>query len=182
MVRIRRPVERAATSGFARDAVLVDRGVAVELGEVDVELAVGLVARVEGEPQETLLVALGDHVRDIEERGRVEDAVLDDADLAALFDDEQPTRAIAGAGHEDRLGEPGHDLLERTTGRAVALEAPSLAGPALVAPALVAPRLRTRPKAAARADEPGEPAACVRHRPMMDVRAVRGKADHRTRR
>ena len=103
MVRSRRELVRTATSGFVEETLYcVDRHVAALEGPVDVEGAVGLVARVEREPEQSPLTAVADHVRDVEEGGRQQDAVLDDPDPAGLLDHEQAAAAVPGA--RDEIG------------------------------------------------------------------------------
>ena len=51
----------------------------------------------EGDAEQAALAAGREPLGDVDEWRREQDAVLDDPDRAALFDDEQPTRAVAGA-------------------------------------------------------------------------------------
>ena len=55
----------------------------------------------EGEPQETALVAAGDELTEIEKRRAKDDSPVEHHDLAGLLDDEQPPRTITcmGDGH-----------------------------------------------------------------------------------
>ena len=94
----------------ARAVVLGDGQVAVvPPGEVQEEPAIDLVVGMEGDPQQAALAAGRDEVGDVDERGRQERAVLDDADPATLLDDEEPPAAVARADDLDRGVEPGDD-------------------------------------------------------------------------
>ena len=77
-----------------------------------VEETVGGVVGVESQPQETTLVAGGDQRAQIQKRSRQQGAVVQNADLAQFLNDKQPPRAVAGVGHQDRVGETGGDRLE----------------------------------------------------------------------
>ena len=84
----------------ARTAVLVDRDVAIALArEVEVELAVGRERRMEGDAEQAALAARRESVVDVDEGRREQDAGLDDANLATLFDDEQAVRTVRRVGH-----------------------------------------------------------------------------------
>ena len=74
-----------------------DHRVAVNVGIVNHEAAVGGVRRVEGQAEETLLAAGRDLVGQVEEGRRQQRPVLHDPDGAAFLDDEQARRRPAGA-------------------------------------------------------------------------------------
>ena len=92
-----------------RDVELHDEGVAVgmEVGEVDVEQAIVLEIRVEGESEHALLqvVTLDKHAQ-VEERVGQEIAILvDDPDAADALDHEEPAAAVIGRRDVDRVGQ-----------------------------------------------------------------------------
>jgi hypothetical protein len=87
-----------------------DHRVAVDVGVVDEEEAVLGVARVERQAEEAALAAAADEVADVEERLRPHVRRLQDADPAALLDDEEA--GIAGVGDGHRLGETIGDRLQ----------------------------------------------------------------------
>ena len=74
---------------------------------------VGLEVRVEGQAEQAALAPVFDLPGDVHEESRLQDPVLDHPDGAALLDDEQPVRAVAGAGDLGRRQEAVGDVVER---------------------------------------------------------------------
>ena len=84
-----------------------DDGVAVVVGVVDVDAAVGREVRRERDAEQPALAAGGDERA--ARRGRAWRTTRPSRmtrDLAALLDDEQPTRAVARVGQVERLRKP----------------------------------------------------------------------------
>src|SRR4051794_33599811 len=86
----------------------------MEVGEVDVEAAIVLVVRVEGQPEHSLLqvVAL-DQRAQVEERIGQKIAILvDDPDEPGPLDDKEPAATVVGRRDVDRIGQATGDLDE----------------------------------------------------------------------
>ena len=87
-------------------------GVAVVVGVVHKDAAVGGIAGVEGDAEEALLVGLGAHAVGYVEKGIVADlTVLHDQNPALLLNNEEPAAGVAGMADENGAIETaGHDL------------------------------------------------------------------------
>jgi hypothetical protein len=96
-----------------RAAVLLDDGVAVDVGVVHEELAAGLIARMEREPEQAALAAGRDLRMEVEERRRLEDPVPDQPDPASLLDHKQPAAVAGRLRDEDGLAQAAGDFDER---------------------------------------------------------------------
>ena len=78
-----------------------DDGIALQIGVVDVEAAVLTEARMEGQAEQALLVALrSDAARDIQEGFRKQLSLFDDSNAAGLLDHKQTP--VAGLLQVDR--------------------------------------------------------------------------------
>src|SRR5207302_6816197 len=95
--------------GVAAQVVARDHRVAAVVRVVDEEEPARLVVGREGDAQEPPLATAGDLARDVEERGRLKDVVLDDADAPRLLDHEHAVRIEPGGRHRGRLLEPRRD-------------------------------------------------------------------------
>jgi hypothetical protein len=95
---------------IARHAVPRDDRVALQVGVIDVEEAVFLVARMKGEAEEAALAAAGDAAGDVEEWIGEEAGAVPHADFAALLDDEEAR--VARMRDRNGLRGAGHDRLE----------------------------------------------------------------------
>ena len=109
--------------------VLDDRLVAVGVGVEDVEEPAGGVVGRERDRQQPLLGAGRDLVGHVEERRAERLAVLDDADLPALLDHEQPAVVLRRRGHVDGRVERA-DLLQAHRALGLLEGGPAAAGPA----------------------------------------------------
>src|SRR5829696_9884817 len=86
----------------------------MEVGKVDVEAAVVLVVRVEGQPEHPLLqVVTLDQRAQVEERIEQKIAILvDDPDETGALDDKEPAATIVGSRDVDRIGQAAGNLDE----------------------------------------------------------------------
>ena len=99
------------------DAVAGDDGVAAVVGVVDVEIAVGGVVRMEGQAQQSLLIAAAAHQRvDVQKRrGQQRVDAVGDGDypnVAGFLDHEEPRAVARRRGQVHRPGQTRRDELQ----------------------------------------------------------------------
>jgi hypothetical protein len=103
--------------GVGAHSVALHARVPGQVGVVDVEVAVGGIRRVEGQPEQPPLAAAGDAVRDVQERRGEEGAVLHHADAPRLLHDEE-ARVAGGGGEVQRVAQPARHLFQPDLRRA----------------------------------------------------------------